>query len=67
MLSKILKYLYKKESKLILYTYDSFLFVYDMQDGKEFIKEVSAILNDYGMRTSLKIGKNYNDVKRPKV
>jgi hypothetical protein len=67
MLSKILKYLYKKESKLILYTYDSFLFVYDMQDGKEFIKDISAILNDYGMRASLKIGKNYNDVKRPKI
>jgi hypothetical protein len=67
MLSKILKYLYKKHSKLILYTYDSFLFVYDMQDGKEFITDISAILNDYGMRTSLKVGKNYNDVKRPKI
>lgn len=67
MLSKIIKYLYKKQSKLILYTYDSFLFVYDLQDGKEFVNDIRNILNDYGMRTSLKVGKNYNDVKRPKI
>lgn len=67
MLSRILKYLYKKQSKLILYTYDSFLFVYDLRDGKEFINDIQNILNDYGMRTSLKVGKNYNDVKRPKI
>ena len=67
MLSRILKYLYTKQSKLILYTYDSFLFVYDLRDGKEFVNDIRNILNDYGMRTSLKVGKNYNDVKRPKI
>lgn len=67
MLNKILQYLYKKHSKLILYTYDSFLFVYDTRDGNEFVNAIRGILDNYGMHTSLKIGKNYNDVKRPKV
>lgn len=65
MLHKILEYLYKKYSKLILYTYDSFLFVYDKRDGKDFIKNISSILNNYGMHSSLKIGMDYNNMKTP--
>jgi DNA polymerase I-like protein with 3'-5' exonuclease and polymerase domains len=65
MLHKILEYLYKKYSKLILYTYDSFLFVYDKRDGKEFIKDVQSILNNYSMHSSLKIGLDYNNMKTP--
>lgn len=64
MLSKILKYLYQKKSKLILYTYDSFLFEYNTIDGKEFINDIGNILNDYGMKASWKVGKNYNQMKK---
>jgi len=67
MLSRILKYLYKKKSKLILYTYDSFLFVYDTRDGNEFINEILELLNNYGMKTSFKFGKQYNKLMKPKI
>lgn len=66
MLNKILRYLYKKYSKIILYTYDSFLFLYDKRDGKEFINDIFNILNDYGMRSSLKIGIDYGNMVAPK-
>lgn len=66
MLNKILRYLYTKYSKIILYTYDSFLFLYDKRDGKEFIDDILKILNNYGMRTSLKVGKDYANMIVPK-
>ncbi len=31
------------------YTYDSFLFLYDKRDGKNFIDDILMILNNYGM------------------
>ena len=66
MLNKILRYLYKKYSKIVLYTYDSFLFLYDKRDGKEFIGDIKGILNNYGMRTSLKVGVDYSKMQVPK-
>lgn len=64
MLTKIFKYLYKKKSKLILYTYDSFLFDFDKEDGKEFLTDVSNILNAYNLQSSIKLGNNYNNMKK---
>ena len=66
MLNRILRYLYKKNSKIILDTYGSFLFLYDKRDGKNFIDDVFAILNDYGMRVNLKIGIDYSNMIVPK-
>lgn len=53
-------YLKNKKSKLILITYDSFLFDFDMQDGKETLREIKAILEGGGMVVKHKYGPNYN-------
>jgi hypothetical protein len=66
MLNKILRYLYEKYSKIVLYTYDSFLFLYDKRDGKNFIDDILMILNNYGMRASLKVGIGYDNMIKPK-
>lgn len=67
MINRIFEYLYTKKSKLILYTYDSFLFLYDIADGKSFVKDIFSILNSYGMVSSVKYGKNYHDMLKPKT
>lgn len=63
MLSEIFKYLLMKNSKLILYTYDSFLFDFNRNDGKQFINDITEILNQNNMNTTIKIGKNYNSMR----
>lgn len=55
-------YLYNKKSKLILYTYDSFLFNYNVDDGDNFIDDVVDILNKDDMPVNISIGSNYNDM-----
>jgi hypothetical protein len=62
-LSKILHYLRGKKTKLVLYCYDSFLFDYAKEDGKEILCNIAEILEDEGYSTSFKYGKNYNDLK----
>lgn len=65
MLEDIFKYLYKKKSKLILYTYDSFLFDYDPEDGKNFLNDITNLLSSKGIQTTVKYGRTYNNmVKR---
>lgn len=64
MLVDIFKYLYKKKSRLILYTYDSFLFDYDPEDGTQFLNDISNILESKGMETTIKYGKNYHNMKK---
>lgn len=54
------EYLKNKKTKLILITYDSFLFDFDMQDGKETLKEIKAILESSGMKVKHKYGPNYS-------
>ena len=51
-------------SKLILYTYDSFLFDYDMKDGKDTILLLKDIISEQGKYpVKLKAGVNYNVMK----
>ena len=51
-------------SKLILYTYDSFLIDYDLQDGKEAIKSIKDVISEQGKYpVKLKAGVNYNVMK----
>ena len=64
MLHDIFKYLYKRDSKLILYTYDSFLFDYNVNDGPTFVKDIENILNQKNMKTTIKYGKNYHQMKK---
>ena len=66
MLHNLLEYLYSKYSKLILYTYDSFLFVYDRRDGKSFINDITNILSQFKMAVSLKMGCDYHNMVTPK-
>ena len=58
-LRDILKILRDKNTKLILYTYDAFLF--DMDDSEmDVIDEIKNIFNKYKLKTKNKIGTNYD-------
>jgi phage pi2 protein 07 len=62
MLLKIHKLLRGKNTKIVLYTYDSFLF----QMGKNedyLIKEIKQIFDYHGFSVKAKKGLNYNDME----
>ena len=61
LLNEINQRLINKKTKLILYTYDSFLFDYSLSDGKELIKEIIQIFKEIPFH--LKVGKNYHELK----
>ena len=50
----------KCKSKLVLITYDAFLFDYSIDDGKEFLIEIKKILCENGFAVKHKYSKNYN-------
>lgn len=60
-------FLEEKQTKLILYTYDSFLFDYSPADGKETIAGLKKILDKTGIQSRIKIGKNYHDMIPKKI
>ena len=47
-LSKVLKYLQNKRTKVTLYTYDAILFDYDKKDGKGLLEDLDKILSEDG-------------------
>jgi hypothetical protein len=54
----------KYKSRLVLYTYDSFLFDFDMSDGKQVLHEIQTALSDNNQYpVKLKAGVNYNDMR----
>jgi hypothetical protein len=59
-LKSILDYLKNKKTKLVLYTYDAFLFDYSNED-KDLIKEITNII---GYPVNIKQGKNYHGLKK---
>jgi hypothetical protein len=62
MLLKIHKLLRGKETKIVLYTYDSFLF--QMGENEDYlIKEIKQIFDYYGFSVKAKKGLNYNDME----
>lgn len=63
-IQKIQDYLYKnfKQSKIILYVYDSILFDYHPNDGIETIKNVIEIMESFNHKVSIKSGINYKDL-----
>ena len=61
-LYEIFKILRGKNTKLVLYVYDSFLFDVD-ENEPEVILKVLGIFNKYKLQTKIKKGKNYNDIK----
>jgi hypothetical protein len=56
---EINKLLSKKKSKLILITYDSFLFDFSQQDGKTLLKKIKEVLEKNDMIVKHKYGTNY--------
>lgn len=58
-LAEIYKVVQNYRSKLVLYTYDSFLFDFDSQDEQIFIKDV---INAIRFPVKVKHGYNYNDM-----
>lgn len=66
LLNKILGYLCNKKSRLVLYTYDSFLFEYDHEDPTSFINDIQSILDYDIFHANIKIGKNYHNMKKYK-
>jgi hypothetical protein len=60
-LNELNDYMINKSSKLILYTYDSFLFDYNLNDGKDMILQLKNIISEQGKYPiKLKAGVNYN-------
>ena len=62
-IKKIIVYLQSKKTKIVLYVYDSFLLDFDREDGLETLKGIQKIINDSGFISSVKIGKNYFNMK----
>jgi hypothetical protein len=59
---EIFKILRGKNTKLVLYVYDSFLFDFDKNE-KELIPQILEIFEKYKLQVKIKKGKNYNDIK----
>jgi hypothetical protein len=62
-INDILDYLKNKNTKLVLYNYDSFLFDYSKTDGKETVNDLRNILEQDGYKTSCKFGHNYQEMQ----
>jgi hypothetical protein len=61
-LYEIFKILRGKNTKLVLYVYDSFLFDYD-KDEPDVILQILGIFNKYNLQVKTKDGKNYHEIK----
>jgi hypothetical protein len=59
-MSELHNYLSDKRSKLVLYTYDSFLFDYSPEDGRQIIRDMKKILDKTGINSRIKVGKDYH-------
>ena len=57
------QYLLGKETKLILYNYDSFLFDFAKQDGATILTDIKNILERNGHMTKYKAGLSYGEMK----
>jgi len=65
LLNELNQRLIQKETKLILYTYDSFLFDYSPNDTMQIFKEIIDVFKDVPFR--LKVGTNYHEMKSIKI
>jgi hypothetical protein len=61
-LNNVNEVLQHKTSKLILYTYDSFLFDYDLSDGKDLLLQIRQVLEHDKFPVKIKAGKNFNEM-----
>jgi hypothetical protein len=65
-LYKIRQYLYEKKSKIILYTYDSFLFNIDKNE-RHIVKELKNIIEIDNFTAKCKAGWNYGEMKKVNI
>ena len=65
LLQRLNELLKEKQTKLILYTYDSFLFDFSPLEGQTLIKQIIEIFKDIPIH--IKVGINYNDLKEIKI
>jgi len=63
-ISALLKLLKGYKTKLVLYTYDSFLFDYNLDDGKELLDNIGLIINQGNYSYTTKYGINYGSLKK---
>lgn len=61
LLESINKFLKNKDSKLILYTYDSFLIDFNVKEGSSVLKELMDIF--HGIPFKVKAGNNYHELQ----
>ena len=58
-LTDLFKYLENKQTKIILYTYDSILFDFSKNDSKQCLIDIKLIIEKNGFKTKFQYGKNY--------
>jgi len=64
MLSNLIPFLESYKSRLILYSYDSFLFDFNLDDGVDFLKETKKIIESNGLfPTKTGKGNNYHEME----
>jgi hypothetical protein len=64
MLSELIPFLKSHKSKLILYSYDSFLIDLNLDDGVEFLKNTKSIIENNGLYpTKVSRGTNYHKME----
>ena len=62
-LTNLIPFMESYKSKLILYSYDSFLFDFNLEDGVEFLKNVKKIIESNGLfPTKTSKGTNYHEM-----
>ena len=63
-INEVNEFIQNYNSKVILYTYDSLLFDYDMTDGRDFILKLKDLMSSNGkMPVKLKAGSNLHDLQ----
>ena len=63
-LSKLIPEIKDDRSKLVLYSYDSFLFDFNMEDGLEYLKKIKDIIEQDGkFPVKVSWGLNYHEMK----
>ena len=64
MLSNLIPFLESYKSRLILYSYDSFLFDFNLDDGVDFLRETKKIIESNGLfPTKTGKGNNYHEME----
>ena len=64
MLSNLIPFMESYKSKLILYSYDSFLFDFNLDDGVDFLKKIKKIIESNGLfPTKTSKGTNYHEME----